>query len=133
MPAGGASGIGENCVREFAWEGASVAIIDTDPIKGRRLELEINSVNPKRAVFYQTDVSESKALTSAIDDFANRNDGRITTLVNNGWCLAISFTPDAGLNSLRAVPSPRPSLPSFALCSRVFRFKRIGRYSGRFQ
>ncbi len=41
--AGGASGIGEQCVREFAWEGAHVAIFDTDEKKGRALAQELAS------------------------------------------------------------------------------------------
>ena len=42
---GGASGIGENAVREFVWEGANVALLDTDAARGRSLAKELNSAD----------------------------------------------------------------------------------------
>jgi NAD(P)-dependent dehydrogenase (short-subunit alcohol dehydrogenase family) len=53
---GGASGIGEACVRRFAAEGAKVAIVDVNEARGRDVA---SSLGEDRSVFLRCDVSRS--------------------------------------------------------------------------
>ncbi|WP_175852901.1 SDR family NAD(P)-dependent oxidoreductase [Burkholderia anthina] len=94
---GGASGIGEATVRAFAREGASVVIADlTD--KGARLADDVIE-NGGRAVYIETDVTESEAVQNLIARtvqiygrvdvmFANAgiaDDARIEQLDESAW------------------------------------------------
>ena len=63
MVTGGASGLGEACVRRFIAEGASAAVLDLDGEKGRRLADELGS----QVVFCETDVTDESSVTAAID------------------------------------------------------------------
>ena len=63
MVTGGASGLGEACVRCFAGEGANVAILDMNTEAGESLAREIG----KKAIFFKTDVSNEQNVKAAID------------------------------------------------------------------
>ncbi|MBU1172062.1 MAG: SDR family NAD(P)-dependent oxidoreductase [Proteobacteria bacterium] len=60
---GGASGLGEACVRCFASEGANVAIFDMNSDAGEALAKEIG----KQAIFITTDVSDEKNVQASVD------------------------------------------------------------------
>jgi 3-hydroxyacyl-CoA dehydrogenase/3-hydroxy-2-methylbutyryl-CoA dehydrogenase len=60
---GGASGLGEACVRRLAAEGAKVAIFDFAAEKGERLVAELR---PK-VIFAYTDITQDESTKSAID------------------------------------------------------------------
>lgn len=82
---GGASGIGEATVREFAAEGAAVAIFDVNLAAGEQLATELSAAG-HRAAFYHTDVSNLEACTGAVNAVVAKW-GRLDYLVNS----AVSF------------------------------------------
>ena len=63
MVTGGASGLGEACVRQFCAEGANAAVLDLDHTKGRRLVDELGS----QAVYCETDVTSEPSVQDAVD------------------------------------------------------------------
>ncbi|MFD1716258.1 SDR family NAD(P)-dependent oxidoreductase [Georgenia deserti] len=73
---GGASGLGEEFVRQFVAQGARVGFVDIDEERGRALAEELG------ASFTPCDVRSVPALQAAIDGFAN-DLGSVTVLVNN--------------------------------------------------
>ena len=60
---GGASGLGEACVRRFVLEGASVGILDVDEDNGRRLVAELG----EKVIFCRTDVTGEESVQAAVD------------------------------------------------------------------
>jgi NAD(P)-dependent dehydrogenase (short-subunit alcohol dehydrogenase family) len=82
---GGASGIGEATVREFAAEGATVAILDINVKAGEHLMVELNDLG-KQAAFYPVDVSDATACADAVASIVEKW-GRVDYLVNS----AVSF------------------------------------------
>lgn len=60
---GGASGLGEATVRQFADKGAKVAIFDLDEERGNALAGELG----ERAIFCQVDVADDASITAGID------------------------------------------------------------------
>jgi NAD(P)-dependent dehydrogenase (short-subunit alcohol dehydrogenase family) len=60
---GGASGLGEACVRQFISEGANAAVLDLNSEKGRRLDNELGS----QVVYCETDVTDESSVQAAID------------------------------------------------------------------
>jgi NAD(P)-dependent dehydrogenase (short-subunit alcohol dehydrogenase family) len=75
---GGASGIGEATVRLFVQEGASVAIVDLDDERGRRLAAELGPA----AVALRADVSREADVAAAVGQTVQRF-GRLDCLFNN--------------------------------------------------
>ena len=73
---GGAQGIGEACVRRFAREGAQVAVLDVDDVRGTALATELN------ALYLHCDVSIKQQIDDAVAAVVQRF-GRIDVLVNN--------------------------------------------------
>ena len=73
---GGATGIGEEIVRQFAALGARVAFNDINSVAGHALSGEVG------AEFTETDASEPVALAASIDAAANRFGG-LDALINN--------------------------------------------------
>ena len=81
---GGASNIGRAIARQFAAEGATVAIFDRDVGMGERTTADIVAAGG-RAVFYGVDLTDQAATTSATAD-VERDLGAVAVLVNNvGW------------------------------------------------
>ncbi len=60
---GGASGLGEACVRYFIEYGGKAAILDMDEKKGESLSSELG----ENALFYKTDVSDTENVQAAVD------------------------------------------------------------------
>lgn len=60
---GGASGLGEACVRDLAREGAKVAILDLTEEAGRAIASELGD----SAIFCRTDVTDEKTVQAAVD------------------------------------------------------------------
>src|SRR5437764_10852201 len=82
---GSASGIGEATAREFAVEGASVAILDINVEAGERVASQLRAEG-YRAAFYPLDVADRDACVRVADAVAAEW-GRLDYLVNS----AVSF------------------------------------------
>jgi len=63
---GGASGLGEACVRNLVKEGAKVSILDLAEETGKKLAEELGS----GVIFFKTDVTDEKSVEAAIDKTA---------------------------------------------------------------
>jgi len=60
---GGASGLGEACVRRFALESAKIGILDVDEKKGSSLAAELGT----QAIYCRTDVTSEQSVQAAVD------------------------------------------------------------------
>jgi NAD(P)-dependent dehydrogenase (short-subunit alcohol dehydrogenase family) len=60
---GGAGGLGEATTRRLVDEGVRVVIADYDPVKGDKLQAELDG----KALFVQTDVTSTEQVNAAID------------------------------------------------------------------
>lgn len=78
---GGASGIGETLVREFAAQGARVGFVDIAAELGRKLEAELRGAG-RTVKFTECDVKDVAAYQAAIAGFAEAH-GPALALVNN--------------------------------------------------
>ncbi|MCA0458207.1 MAG: glucose 1-dehydrogenase [Chloroflexi bacterium] len=83
---GGASGIGAAVAREFAAEGAAVAIFDINVPLGESYAAELQAAG-YRVRFHRVDVSEAEAVQAAVAAVASEY-GSVNCLVN----CAVSFT-----------------------------------------
>jgi 3alpha(or 20beta)-hydroxysteroid dehydrogenase len=75
---GGASGIGEACVRLFCAEGATVVVADIDEARGQALASELGA----SVSFAHTDVTDPAQWSRLIEECQSRQ-GRLDVLVNN--------------------------------------------------
>src|SRR5947209_7618000 len=75
---GGASGLGEEFVRQLAGQGARVAFVDIDEERGTALQRELG----EDTLFRVCDVRDIPALQSALAEAAGRL-GPVRVLVNN--------------------------------------------------
>ncbi len=90
---GGAKGIGEAAVRQFANEGYSVAIFDVDQVVGQSLAEELGD----SVIFCSCDVSDTVSVREAVASVLERF-GSISYLVNNAGILGygtLTETTDA--------------------------------------
>jgi NAD(P)-dependent dehydrogenase (short-subunit alcohol dehydrogenase family) len=71
-------------VREFATEGASVAVLDVNTVAGEYLAAELTDAG-KRVAFYTVDVSDAAACARAIMEIVAQW-GRVNYLVNSAQC-----------------------------------------------
>jgi NAD(P)-dependent dehydrogenase (short-subunit alcohol dehydrogenase family) len=78
---GGASGIGETIVREFAAQGAKVGFVDIAGERGDALAAELTSAG-QTAKFARTDITDTAAYQSAIRGFEAVH-GPALALINN--------------------------------------------------
>ncbi len=78
---GGASGIGETLVREFAAQGAKVGFVDIAHSMGEKLEAELTEAG-RTAAFTHCDITDIAAWKDAIAGFADRH-GPALALLNN--------------------------------------------------
>jgi NAD(P)-dependent dehydrogenase (short-subunit alcohol dehydrogenase family) len=78
---GGASGIGEACLRRFADEGAALVIADVDEARGCALACELG---PERAICVRCDVAQ-EADWRRVRDVALDRWGRLDTLHSNAF------------------------------------------------
>jgi len=78
---GGASGIGEALVRNFAAQGAKVGFVDIQAEQGHRLAAELTEAG-KTVAFAPCDIRDIPAYQAAITGFAERH-GDALVLINN--------------------------------------------------
>ncbi|MEP7240795.1 MAG: SDR family oxidoreductase [Devosia sp.] len=78
---GGASGIGESLVREFAAQGSKVGFVDLMVDRGKALEAELNSKG-QTVRFSPTDITDTNAYQAAIRGFEAAH-GPALALANN--------------------------------------------------
>ncbi|HHY51150.1 MAG TPA: SDR family oxidoreductase [Alphaproteobacteria bacterium] len=78
---GGASGIGEHIVREFAAQGSKVGFVDIAEAPGRKLESELRGKG-QDVTFTRCDITDIKAYKQAIAGFEQAN-GPALALINN--------------------------------------------------
>lgn len=78
---GGASGIGESLVRNFAAQGAKVGFVDVQAELGRALAAELVAAG-QTVTFTQCDITDTAAYQGAIKNFAEKH-GDALVLVNN--------------------------------------------------
>jgi NAD(P)-dependent dehydrogenase (short-subunit alcohol dehydrogenase family) len=78
---GGASGIGEALVRNFAGQGAKVGFVDIAEAQGKALAAELNGAG-QTAKFIPCDITDVAAYQAAIAEFAQGH-GDARVLVNN--------------------------------------------------
>lgn len=78
---GGASGIGESLVRNFAAQGAKVGFVDIQAERGRALADELTAAG-QTVRFTQCDITDIEAYQAAIRGFADAH-GDALVLVNN--------------------------------------------------
>ena len=82
---GAGSGIGRAIAKRFAEEGAGVVIADIRSDTGRKVEEEIKDAG-NRALFVETDVSNSKDVENMVDKTI-KEFGKVDILVNNAGLL----------------------------------------------
>ena len=78
---GGASGIGESLVREFAAQGSKVGFVDLMADRGKALEAELTAAG-QTVKFAPTDITDVAAYQSTIRDFEKAH-GPALALINN--------------------------------------------------
>lgn len=79
---GGASGIGAAIVSLFAGQGATVHFVDIDGAAGEALADKLNTLYGKKPIFSVCDVTDTAALSKAIEAAGAAN-GKLKALVNN--------------------------------------------------
>jgi NAD(P)-dependent dehydrogenase (short-subunit alcohol dehydrogenase family) len=84
---GGASGIGKATAIRFLEEGAQVLILDRDKESGELLQHQV----PELSGFFQTDVSDPKAVEHAFEELDNLWSGLDILINNAGISLRHSF------------------------------------------
>jgi NAD(P)-dependent dehydrogenase (short-subunit alcohol dehydrogenase family) len=82
---GGASGIGEACIKQFVANGAAVAIVDLNETAGTKLASEINAQGGN-ALFIKTSMTDPASVQAAVDQ-SEKHFGKIDFAVN---CAGIS-------------------------------------------
>lgn len=65
---GGASGLGEACVREIVARGGKAAILDMQDVAGRKIAEELGEAS----LFIQTDITDDKSVSNAIEATVER-------------------------------------------------------------
>jgi 3-hydroxyacyl-CoA dehydrogenase/3-hydroxy-2-methylbutyryl-CoA dehydrogenase len=68
---GGASGLGEACIRDFAKKGAKVGILDLNEERGQALAAELG----ENAIFCKTDVSSEEAVKASVQTVVDKFGG----------------------------------------------------------
>jgi NAD(P)-dependent dehydrogenase (short-subunit alcohol dehydrogenase family) len=109
---GGASGLGEACVRDLAEGGAHVAILDLAEEKGETLASWLG----ERVIFHKTDVCSEESVQAAMDNAAKAFGG-INVAIN---CAGVA---DAG-----KVLSKRGPMP-LALFNKVIQINLVGTFN----
>tara|TARA_R110000787_G_scaffold38793_24_gene97563 strand:+ start:514 stop:1257 length:744 start_codon:yes stop_codon:yes gene_type:complete len=79
---GAGRNIGEETAKLFVSEGAKVAVVDLDEVRGKRVADGINAANPGAAVYISANVADEDSVRKMIADTVAAF-GRIDILVNN--------------------------------------------------
>jgi NAD(P)-dependent dehydrogenase (short-subunit alcohol dehydrogenase family) len=99
---GGASGIGEACVRTFAAGGAKVVVVDMDEESGEKVAAAVKELGGE-ALFLRVDVSDPSAVEQMVAD-AVAAFGRLDIAVNNaGIGGEANHVADYGIEGWRRV------------------------------
>ncbi|HEX2269111.1 MAG TPA: SDR family oxidoreductase [Pyrinomonadaceae bacterium] len=124
---GAGSGIGRATARQFAREGASVAIVDIDAAAGAE-SAKIIERDGNEAIAIECDISDEQQVRETIDTVVGRF-GQLDVLVNNAARFLYKGGADAGKQDWDAIMSANVAGP--ALCSRYAseRMKLAGRGS----
>jgi 2-hydroxycyclohexanecarboxyl-CoA dehydrogenase len=112
---GGASGIGEATVRRLVAEGASVAFLDRDGERGRRVVGELEAAGGKVS-FTQADVGTEAACVDFVTKAAEKF-GRLDILVNNAGIRKYEKIDEASAASWNEILSV--NLLSYAFCAKA--------------
>ena len=107
---GGASGLGEACVRSFLNDGASVAILDYNEERGNQVAAELGD----KVIFLKTDVSSDDSVKSSIDAVIEKF-GKIHIVMN---C--------AGVGNPMKILSKRKGLMPYDYFNKVIQVNLIG-------
>ena len=120
---GGASGIGEATVRRFIAEGAQVAFVDRDAVRGRRVAAEIAAEG--RVDFVGDDVGRESSCLAFIQHAVERF-GRLDILVNNAGIRMYQTVVEASAESWDEILSV--NLKSYAYCAKgaIPAMRRVG-------
>jgi glucose 1-dehydrogenase len=94
---GGGGGIGWAICREFAREGAQIAIIDINETKGQEVLLDVRRLSPGHR-FYHQDIRDINAFSDLLGQI-DHDLGRIDVLINNAGVNTdngfLNMTPEA--------------------------------------
>ncbi|CAJ2506130.1 Uu.00g002600.m01.CDS01 [Anthostomella pinea] len=107
---GSGQGIGAECARLFAKEGAAVAISDIDAGKAKQVADEINSAGGK-AIAVPGDMLDDKYLADLVKKTAEFGNGKIHIIVNNAgytWDGVIHKTTDKQWDTIIALHATQP-------------------------
>jgi len=92
---GAGQGIGAECARLFANEGAKVIVADVDAEKATAVVDAINSTSPERAISIPGDILDEQYIPMLVNKAAEFGDGKITCIVNNA-----GYTWDAVIHKM---------------------------------
>lgn len=79
---GAGRNIGESVAKLFAGEGAKVAVVDMDEMRGKRTADAINATNKGHAIYVKTNVAEEDEVKAMVAQVVKAF-GRVDILVNN--------------------------------------------------
>lgn len=105
---GSGQGIGAECARLFASEGAKVVVCDIDSTKADEVAKSVNDVFPGQAISAAGDVTNASYIASLFKTAAEFGQGEIHSLVNNAgftWDGAIHKMSDKQWEAILAVHS----------------------------
>lgn len=108
---GSGQGIGAECARLFANEGAKVVVCDVDAAKGEATAKAINDASPNRAISVPGDVTDPSYFPKLVKAAAEFGGGKIHMIVNNAgytWDGVIHKMTDQQWNTIVDVHTTAP-------------------------
>lgn len=108
---GSGQGIGAECARLFANEGARVVVCDVDIAKSNEVAKSINNVCPGRAISVPGDITDLNYFPTLVKQAADFGNGKIHIIVNNAgftWDGVIHKMLDKQWDTILAVHSTAP-------------------------
>ena len=108
---GSGQGIGAECARLFANEGAKVVVCDVDAARSEKVAKEINDASPNRAISVPGDVTDPAYFPILVQKAAQFGNGKIHIIVNNAgytWDGVIHKITDQQWDTILAVHNTAP-------------------------
>jgi len=108
---GSGQGIGAECARLFANEGAKVVVCDVDAAKGEAVAKAINDATPNRAIAVPGDVTDPSYFPKLVKSAADFGNGKIHIIVNNAgytWDGVIHRMSDEQFQTMITVHNTAP-------------------------
>ena len=108
---GSGQGIGAECARLFANEGAKVVVCDVDAAKSDGVAKSINDASPNRAISVPGDVLDPSYFDKLVKAAADFGNGKIHIIVNNAgytWDGVIHKISDKQWDTILAVHNTAP-------------------------